>query len=72
MNYDEKHYDKCVRYSQENKNIPFSVTEPDRQWKVHTCFKECRDPNAGDEGFEVDTRKVCEAGKTYGLICLNP
>ena len=59
--------------------FPFAKTEPDRQWRVHSCFEHCR-PNPDtqsdkvDKAFTVDNRPICkdDADIAKGLICANP
>jgi hypothetical protein len=62
-----------------NPTYPFSEIEIDRQWKVHTCFESCKDPNSEDLAFTQDERPICGEiidGKEYklddGILCLEP
>jgi hypothetical protein len=64
-------FEHCKKLQESYKDIPYSETEPDRQWRVHTCFKECKEVN-DNKAFIKDNRPVCEEGKNYGLICLDP
>jgi hypothetical protein len=49
-------FNECLNYIDENPSIPFSLKEPDRQWKVHTCFKPCSATGDCLMGFEDDNR----------------
>ena len=61
-NFDEKNYHRCVYNATQYSEIQFSVIDPERQWKVHTCFKECKEANE-DKAFISDNRPLCDKDK---------
>ena len=53
-------YETCEDYVDDNEDYPFSDLDTDRQWKVHTCFKDCKELDADDVGdYQHDDRPVC-------------
>jgi len=72
----EKKYKICHDISKLNADFPFSEVEPERQWRVHTCFELCKptDPALIDDAFSVDERPDCLSSHTDndGMLCLNP
>lgn len=60
---------------EDNEDYPFSTLDTDRQWKVHTCFKDCKDLTADDVAdYQRDDRPECGSGSdaNTGLYCVSP
>lgn len=58
-----------------NPKYQFSEKEPNRQWKVHSCFSPCKKSTTEfEEGFTIDERPVCKDKKERenGIICVSP
>ena len=66
-------YKKCESLISRNEHIPYSVKDPERQWKTHTCFKACHSPADCLLGFEDDMRQECtKENRETGIYCLLP
>jgi hypothetical protein len=73
----ESNYDHCTKQLDLNPTYPFSEIEKDRQWRVHSCFESCKDPDVSlrDPAFTVDERPECDDGENKlenGILCLQP
>mmetsp|Transcript_39713 Transcript_39713/g.60863 ORF Transcript_39713/g.60863 Transcript_39713/m.60863 type:complete len:93 (+) Transcript_39713:485-763(+) len=46
----------------------------DVQWRVHTCFPSCQDPNAHDAmNYDFDNRPLCsDPGIVEEILCVHP
>lgn len=64
----------CHDLINENPNYPFTKQEPERQWKVHSCFEPCKQSaTVLEEGFGKDGRDVCKnEERDNGLLCVDP
>lgn len=71
----ESNYNYCIKTLDMNPTYPFSEIQSDRQWRVHSCFEICKDPNNVDPAFSVDERPVCDDRDNKlenGILCLQP
>ena len=61
-----------------NPYFPFSEVNPEKQWRTHICFDNCKPPAGSsdiDPGFTIDKRPECDEttkNKDKEIICLQP
>ncbi len=72
-------FSTCKDYVKDNPDYDYSREDPDRQWRVHTCFRSCKLQDDTEE-FEIDERPDCTRNEDsfgmeyyeYDLLCVRP
>jgi len=66
-------YQECKNLIPTSINVPYSNHDPDRVWRVQTCFNWCQDVGSNNSLFTDDTRPTWgSTNKDDAIICLNP
>ena len=61
----------CFGLIDDNAIYPYSNTETSRQWRVHTCFRACRD-STDELNFGDTSRISCTEPINKDLWCVVP
>ena len=75
---DSSEFRDCRDYVADNEDV-VDTNDGARQWRVHTCFRACREPDMEENSaayYETDTRPICtaineEGEYSWDLICVN-
>lgn len=68
-------FEFCEEQIERNSQFPYSEIEPERQWRVHTCFKGCRKEGEVDPAITLDERPICDDDQNRehdSILCLTP